>query len=132
MAESSGLDSGASQVDAMGQDERREVMSHSYGPSRKSQFLFFAAVAGVAILVIGGFFAAVAAFDQPADSYPDKAPWSDADAQQAPARNPSNPCGEPGDPYPAAADSPCKPIAGITAEPDSARAGEPLGASGGS
>lgn len=115
----------------MGQDKRREVIGHSYGPSRKSQLLFFAAVAGVAILVIGGFFAAVAAFDQPADSYPDKAPWSGAGTQQAPALNPSNPCGEPGKPYPAAADSPCKPIVGITGEPDGARAGLPLGASGG-
>lgn len=98
---------GASDVDAMGQDKRREVIGHSYGPSKASQALFFLAVGLVAFVLIGGYFAAVNAFDQPADEYPDRAPWSQADAEQIPALNPSNPCGEPGNPYPPPEGSPC-------------------------
>jgi hypothetical protein len=99
----------ASDVDAMGQDKRRAVVGHSYGPTRKSQIIFFVAVAAILVVFLGGWALAVSAFDQPPDSYPDKAPWSTADAQQAPTRSPSGPCGEPGNAYPPPADSPCAP-----------------------
>jgi hypothetical protein len=104
-----------SDVDAMGQDKRRQVVGHSYGPSRKSQFIFFAIVAAVVVIVIGGYAMAIAAFDQPEDDYPAEAPWSDADAKQIPTRSPSDPCGEPGNPYPVPTDSPCA-EAGVKAE----------------
>ena len=88
-----------SDVDAMGQDKRREVVGHSYGPSRKSQIIFFVIVGAVVVLLIGGSLAAVSAFDQPEDEYPDEAPWSQADAANNPSPNsPSSPCGEPGNP----------------------------------
>ena len=101
-----------SDVDAMGQDKRRQVIGHTYGPSRRSQLMFFAAVAVVLVLVVGGYMAAIAAFDQPKDSYADRAPWSAPDTPQNAAGNyrppsPSGPCGEPGNPYPLPADSPC-------------------------
>ena len=97
----------ASDVDAMGQDKRRQVVGHSYGPSTRSQVLFFVAVGAVMLLVVGGGLAAVAAFDVAPDEYADEAPWSAADAQPAPTRDPAGPCGEPGNPYPVPADSPC-------------------------
>ena len=56
-----------SDTDAMGQDKRREVVGHSYGPSRKSQIMFFVAVGGILVVIIGGWTLAVAAFDQPPD-----------------------------------------------------------------
>lgn len=96
-----------SDLDALGQDKRREVIGHSYGPSKKSQLLFFAAIAGVFVLIIGGYFAAVAVFDQPKDSYADQAPWSQPDAAQNTPVSPRSPCGEPGNPHPAPKDSPC-------------------------
>ena len=96
-----------SDVDAMGQDKRREVVGHSYGPSKRSQIMFFVAVGALLVVIVGGWTLAVAAFDQPPDSNPDKAPWSAADAEQIPARDPSGPCGEPGSAYPPPADSPC-------------------------
>lgn len=96
-----------SDVDAMGQDKRRQVVGHSYGPTRKSQFIFFGIVAAVVVIVIGGYAMAIAAFDQPKDDYPAEAPWSEADAQQIPTRSPAGPCGEPGNPYPTPTDSPC-------------------------
>jgi hypothetical protein len=95
-----------SDVDAMGQDKRRQVVGHSYGPTRRNQAIFFAAVAAVVVVVLGGWTLAVAAFDTAPENYPDKAPWSTA-AELSPTRSPSGPCGEPGNAYPPPADSPC-------------------------
>ena len=97
-----------SDVDAMGQDKRRAVVGHSYGPTKRSQIIFFVMVAGVLVLLIGGSIAAVNAFDQPEDSYPDKAPWAQAGSENNPApRSPSGPCGEPGNPPQFEAGTPC-------------------------
>ena len=106
-----------SSVDAMGQDKRRQVVGHSYGPSRRSQILFFVAVAALIVLVIGGSLALVSAFDKAPDEFPDKAPWTETattpelvSQQKAPPRSPSTPCGEPGNEYPAPSDSPCQSV----------------------
>jgi hypothetical protein len=96
-----------SDVDAMGQDKRRQVVGHSYGPSRRSQILFFAIVAAVIVVTVGGWTLAVAAFDTAPENYPDEAPWSEASALAKPTRSPAGPCGEPGNPYPPPAGSPC-------------------------
>jgi hypothetical protein len=107
-------DQAPSDVDAMGRDKRRQVVGHSYGPSRKSQVIFFVAIAALLVIVIGGYALAIAAFDQPPDSNPDEAPWSqtpadpeDAEEQAAAPESPAGPCGEPGNVYPVPADSPC-------------------------
>lgn len=105
-----------SEVDAQGQDKRRQVIGHAYGPSKKTQFVFFIAVAAVVAILAGGYLLAIAKFDQPEDTYADEAPWSQTDAQQIPTLAPGNPCGEPGNPYPADEDSPCRSRAGLTAE----------------
>jgi hypothetical protein len=107
----------ASKVDAMGQDKRREVVGHSYGPSRKSQIAFFVAIAAIVVVVIGGYAMAIAAFDQPEDEYPAKSPWSAVNAPQNPTRSPAGPCGEPGNAYPPPADSPCAGKNTSTGEP---------------
>jgi hypothetical protein len=103
-----------SEVDAMGQDKRRVVVGHSYGPSRKSQLIFFVAVAVVLVVVVGGWLALVSAFDKPPEGTADKAPWSkpagDSELvaeQQAKPVSPLSPCGEPGGEYPIPAQSPC-------------------------
>jgi hypothetical protein len=104
-----------SEVDAMGQDKRRAVVGHSYGPSRRSQVIFFVAVAAVLLVVVGGWFVAVAAFDTSPEEYPDEAPWSAADTPQNVAaqsggyqpRSPDGPCGEPGNPFPQTEGTPC-------------------------
>jgi hypothetical protein len=114
-----------SQEDAMGMDKRRQVVGGSHGPSRKSQILFFASVAVILIVVVGGYALAIAAFDQPEESYPDKAPWSKANAARYDPGEPSDPCGEPGNPHPAEPGSPC--LGGGTQAADS---GELPGGSG--
>ena len=96
-----------STVDAMGQDKRREVVGHSYGPSKRSQVMFFFAVAALLAIILGGWTLAVAAFDTAPESYPDKAPWSADGSELSPTSSPSGPCGEPGNAYPPPAGSPC-------------------------
>jgi hypothetical protein len=105
-----------SPVDAMGHDKRRQVVGHSYGPSRRSQIMFFIAVAAVLVVIVGGWLSLVAIFDKPPTHFTDKAPWSTtaSNAQLAAQQNakpvsPATPCGEPGNQYPTPPQSPCAP-----------------------
>jgi len=105
-----------SDVDAMGQDKRRQIVGHAYGPSRRSQIMFFVAVAAVAVVIVGGWLTLVSIFDKPPTHFKDTAPWSTtptspqlAAQQNATPVAPSSPCGEPGNPYPIPAQSPCAP-----------------------
>jgi hypothetical protein len=105
-----------STVDAMGQDKRRQVVGHSYGPSRRSQIMFFVAVAAVAVVIVGGWLVLVGLFDKPPTHFKDTAPWATtADTSQLAAEqsakpvSPGSPCGEPGNVYPIPPESPCAP-----------------------
>ena len=106
-----------SDVDAMGHDKRREVVGQGYGPSRRSQIIFFVAVAAVLVVVVGGWLTLVNAFDKPpGDDFPQTAPWSTtpgnqelAAEQNAQPVSPLTPCGEPGNEYPIPDQSPCAP-----------------------
>jgi len=105
-----------STVDAMGQDKRRQVVGHSYGPTRRSQIMFFVAVAAVAIVIVGGWLVLVGLFDKPPTHFKDSAPWSTTPAsatvaaeQSAKPVSPLTPCGEPGNEYPIPPQSPCAP-----------------------
>ena len=105
-----------SDVDAMGRDKRREVVGHSYGPSARSQIMFFVAVGAVVVVIVGGWLGLVALFDKPPTHYKDAAPWSTTAAnaslaaqQNAKRVDPAEPCGEPGNPYPVPPQSPCAP-----------------------
>jgi hypothetical protein len=100
----------------MGQDKRRQVVGHSYGPSRRSQMMFFVAVAAVLVVVVGGWLALVNAFDNPPENFSQQAPWSTtpsspelAGEQNAKPVSPLTPCGEPGNEYPIPDQSPCAP-----------------------
>jgi len=113
-----------SDVDAMGEDKRREVVGHSYGPSRRSQIMFFITVAAALVVVVGGWLTLVALFDKPPTHFTDQAPWSKPAGtaalqaeQNVPPRSPGNPCGEPGNAYPAPSGSPCAPGAGSQQPP---------------
>src|SRR5918994_3139152 len=120
-----------SDVDAMGQDKRRQVVGHSYGPSRRSQLLFFVIVGVIVVVVVGGGMAAVAAFDTIPDKLPDEAPWSkraatpELQAQQQAAPKPvDTPCGEPGNEYPAPSGSPCGPSISTEGKPSASSGGK--------
>src|SRR5262245_10457705 len=105
-----------SDVDAMDQDKRRQVVGHSYGPSARGQIMFFAAVAAVVVVIVGGWLGLVALFDKPPTHFKDSAPWSTkpgdpalATQQNAKPVSPAGPCGEPGNQYPTPPQSPCAP-----------------------
>jgi hypothetical protein len=105
-----------SDVDAMGQDKRRQVVGHTYGPTARRQIMFFVAVGAVVVVVVGGWLTLVALFDKPPTDFKDRAPWSTTPAsaslsaeQNAKPVSPAEPCGEPGNPYPIPPQSPCAP-----------------------
>jgi hypothetical protein len=105
-----------SDVDARGMDKRRQVVGHSYGPSARSQIMFFVTVGVVIAVIVGGWLLLVAAFDKPPNDVKNTAPWSKPAAnpslaaqQNAKPASPSTPCGEPGNPYPIPPQSPCAP-----------------------
>jgi hypothetical protein len=125
-----------SKVDAMGQDKRRQVVGHSYGPSARRQIMFFAAVAVVLAVIIGGWLALVAAFDKPPTNISNNAPWSTtptnpqyAAQQNATPVAPSSPCGEPGNQYPIPPQSPCAPASKANVN-QGANSGSPSNVSG--
>ena len=75
-----------SDVDAMGQDKRRQVVGHTYAPTRTRiavRFVIFFAV--VASLLVGAKIA-VDRLDQPPDTVSTEAPWAQPDAEQRPPR----------------------------------------------
>ena len=78
----------ASDVDAMGQNKRREVIGHAYGPSKKSQLLVLGGVIGAFVLFFGGGKLAADKADEQPKTNPDAAPWSQAGAPQIPAQRP--------------------------------------------
>jgi hypothetical protein len=72
-----------SDKDAMGQDKRREVVGHSYGPSKARQLIYYGLfVAFLVALYIGGKIA-VDELDKAPANNPAKAPWSKG-PQEAP------------------------------------------------
>jgi hypothetical protein len=105
-----------SDVDAMGQDKRRQVVGHTYGPSKRRQIMFFVAVAAVLVVIVGGWLTMVSLFDKPPTHFSDRAPWSKTPTDPALAAeqnsqpvSPASPCGEPGNEYPVPSESPCAP-----------------------
>jgi hypothetical protein len=105
-----------SEVDAMGQDKRRQIVGQTYGPTARRQVLFFVAVAAVLVVVVGGWLALVSVFDKPPTHFEDSAPWAKtagsaslAEEQNAKPVSPLGPCGEPGNEYPVPEGSPCAP-----------------------
>jgi hypothetical protein len=105
-----------SDVDAMGQDKRRQVVGQTYGPTFRRQIMFFLAVGAVVFVIVGGWLALVSLFDKPPTHFKDSAPWSTtasnaslAEQQNAKPSSPLSPCGEPGNEYPVPEGSPCAP-----------------------
>ena len=73
-----------SEVDAMGLDKRRTVTGQQYGASFAKQATVYGIfLAVVVVLVIGGKLAADE-LDKGPEVNPDKAPWSQAEAEQTP------------------------------------------------
>jgi hypothetical protein len=75
-------------LDAMGKDKRRQVVGHSYGPSRRQQLTFFGIV-GILVLAIWlGSKILVSEFDKAPARDAAKSPWSQPTAPQVPPARP--------------------------------------------
>ena len=92
-------------------------------------------VAGVVVMIVGGWLALVALFDKPPIHFKDAAPWSTtpsnaqaAAQQKVPPLAPSSPRGEPGNPYPVRPQSPCAPSSAANAD-QGINSGEPANVS---
>lgn len=79
---------GRSDVDAMGNDKRREVVGKQYGASRKKKLAIYGGVLGfVAVLVIV-FMTVVTNYDERSVPLEDTAPWAtQTDASREPVRD---------------------------------------------
>jgi hypothetical protein len=64
-----------SDVDAMGNDKRRPVVGHSYGPSLGRQATMYGVFFAVLAAVVIGFILLANKLDQPPDTVQAKAPW---------------------------------------------------------
>jgi hypothetical protein len=70
--------------DAMGHDKRRQVVGHSYGPSKARQLLYYGIFVVFVILAYIGAKIAIDELDKAPANNPDKAPWSQQNAPQTP------------------------------------------------
>jgi hypothetical protein len=71
-----------SDVDAMGQHKRRQVVGHTYGPTRARLITRFVIFVVVVVLLLVGAKIAVDKLDQPRDKISTEAPWAQPDAPQ--------------------------------------------------
>jgi hypothetical protein len=73
-----------SQKDAMGKDKHREVVGHSYGPSKTRQLLYYGIFVAFVVFAYIGAKIAVDELDKAPANNPDKAPWARPDSPQTP------------------------------------------------
>lgn len=73
-----------SQVDAMGQEKRRGVVGHSYGPSLARQATLYGAFLVIVVALAFGFKLLADELDQPPETVKAEAPWKDSTVEPAP------------------------------------------------
>ncbi len=75
-----------SDVDAMGQDKRREVVGQSYGPSFARQAILYLAFIVVVVAIGFGVSLLVDKYDQPPKHFAAEAPWAQPGVKQIPPK----------------------------------------------
>jgi hypothetical protein len=73
-----------SREDAMGRDKRRQVVGHSYGPSKARQLAYYGIFVAFVVLAYIGARIAIDELDKAPKNNPDQAPWSKPDSPQTP------------------------------------------------
>jgi hypothetical protein len=76
----------AQDVDAMGQDKRRQVVGHSYGPSFARQATLYLVFVLVAVAIAVGVKLLVDKYDQPPKHFAAEAPWAQPGVRQIPTK----------------------------------------------
>jgi hypothetical protein len=75
-----------SSVDAMGQDKRRQVVGHSYGPSFGRQALLYLVFLLVVAAIAVGAKLLIDKYDQPPKHFAAEAPWAQPGVKQIPPK----------------------------------------------
>jgi hypothetical protein len=75
-----------STVDAMGQNKRRQVVGHSYGPSLARQALLYMIFVAVVVAIAIGVKLLVDKYDQPPAHFANEAPWAQPGVKQIPPK----------------------------------------------
>jgi hypothetical protein len=75
-----------SNVDAMGQDKRRQVVGKTYGPTLARQLALYAIFLVIVAAIAFGVKVAVDHFDQPPKHFAAKAPWAQPGVKQTPPK----------------------------------------------
>jgi hypothetical protein len=77
-----------SELDAMGNDKRREVVGKQYGATVRKRLLIYGGVVGVIVVVVIAFLTVVRGYDNRDVPLKDTAPWTKADGNtQKPVRD---------------------------------------------
>ena len=75
-----------SNVDAMGQDKRRQVVGHSYGPSFARQAILYLVFLIVVVAIAFGAKLLIDKYDQPPNHFKAEAPWAQPGVKQIPPK----------------------------------------------
>lgn len=80
-----GEGAGSSDLDAMGNDKRRDVIGQQYGASARKRLVVYGIAVAVIVLVVVAFMTVVTGVDNKQIALEDTAPWSGPGAlQEAP------------------------------------------------
>lgn len=74
-------------LDAMGQDKRRDVVGKQYGATVRKRLLVYGAFVGAVLVAIIVFFTVVSSYDNRDMELEDTAPWTQAGAAQTAPRD---------------------------------------------
>jgi hypothetical protein len=74
-------------LDAMGNDKRRNVIGQQYGATVRKRLLVYGAVVGVIVVVAIVFLTVVSGYDNRDMPLKNTAPWAQADSAQEPPRD---------------------------------------------
>ncbi len=87
MADESRGEERDSDLDAMGNDKRRQVIGRQYGASVRKRLLVYGAFVGFIIIAAIVFLTVVDNYDNREIELKDTAPWTEAGAAEAPPRD---------------------------------------------
>jgi hypothetical protein len=74
-------------LDAMGNDKRRQVIGQQYGATVRKRLLVYGAFVAVIVVAIIAFLTVVSSYDNRDIELKDTAPWTQAGAPQSPPRD---------------------------------------------
>jgi hypothetical protein len=87
MADQSRGEERSADLDAMGNDKRRQVIGRQYGATVRKRLLVYGVFVAVIVVAIIAFLTVVSSYDNRDIELKDTAPWTQAGALQSPPRD---------------------------------------------